>query len=347
MWLTVDATEDFKTFTVSDTKYKDLAKDIETLHKANIHVVTEVDSGISMNDGNNAAYTSASGKSVFTQNSNKEAGVGRQHGNKVVFPDFTAKDTSDWWNTNLKSYQSSYKFDGFSLSNNELYSECDGYCYPDNMVGTQIPAKDISSELMYVPGNENLNTATLNLNAVHASGATEFDIHNKFAFMQSMETEKTMASQLKTRPFIMSKSSISGSGKYAHTYSGDNESTWLAMEQSVHQLYLASTYGMPFHGADVCGFKGDVSGDLCARWYLLAATYPFSRNSGAATVGGQAPTDFPKADTDVMQKAMFMKYNLLRYMVTKFHQINSMGGVYYAPMYYYYPSEIRAYDDVT
>jgi lysosomal alpha-glucosidase len=50
------------------------------------------------------------------------------------------------------------------------------------------------------------------------------------------------------------------------------------MGWSVTGTMLQNILGTPLVGADICGFLGDTTPELCARWHTLGAFYPFSRN---------------------------------------------------------------------
>jgi alpha-glucosidase (family GH31 glycosyl hydrolase) len=77
---------------------------------------------------------------------------------------------------------------------------------------------------------------------------------------------------------LISRSNSQGLGKYGNVWLGDNFATPLDMGYSVTGIMLDNMYGIGLLGADICGFIGDTTPELCARWHVLGSYYPFSRN---------------------------------------------------------------------
>lgn len=80
------------------------------------------------------------------------------------------------------------------------------------------------------------------------------------------------------RPFIVSRSTFSGSGHRGAHWLGDNHSTWQSMFESISGMLAMQLFGLPLVGADVCGFSGDTDEEMCTRWHQLGVFYPFARN---------------------------------------------------------------------
>lgn len=113
----------------------------------------------------------------------------------------------------------------------------------------------------------------MSLNATHSSNnLTEYDVHNLYGLMMAEHTRSFMVGNKDfghqdDRPFILSRSTFVGSGKYASHWLGDNWRSWRAMNHSIAGIMNMNMFGIPHVGADVCGFFGeDLDQDMCARW---------------------------------------------------------------------------------
>ena len=96
-------------------------------------------------------------------------------------------------------------------------------------------------------------------------------------------------------------------------------------------------------GADICGFLGDTTEELCARWIEVGAFYPFARNHNALGQKSQELYLWPSV-TEASQKALGMRYQLLPYLYSAFYRAHSYGGVVAASLWFNFPADEATVD---
>ena len=136
---------------------------------------------------------------------------------------------------------------------------------------------------------------TLSMNSYHAGDVLEYDAHNLYGLMESVATQTALENARPgRRAFMVSRSTYPGSGVYAAHWTGDNNSSWVDLGESIITMNNLALFGIPMVGADICGFLGNTNEELCARWIEVGAFSPFSRNHNGL---GQIPQELYRWDT--------------------------------------------------
>lgn len=114
-------------------------------------------------------------------------------------------------------------------------------------------------------------------NATHADGTADYEIHNTFGHQILNATHNALLKAIPgKRPFIIGRSTFSGSGKWAGHWGGDNTSLFFYMYISISQALQFSLFGTPMFGVDTCGFNGNSDEELCSRWMSLSSFFRFT-----------------------------------------------------------------------
>lgn len=111
------------------------------------------------------------------------------------------------------------------------------------------------------------------------------------------------------------------------------------MRASVASVLNFNLFGIPMVGADICGFNGNTSEELCARWHQLGAFYTFSRNHNTDDAREQDPVAFGSRVVNAAKSALLVRYRHLPYLYTLFWRASSVGGTVLRPLFFEFPAD--------
>ncbi|CAG2101765.1 unnamed protein product, partial [Medioppia subpectinata] len=150
------------------------------------------------------------------------------------------------------------------------------------------------------------------------------------------------------RGYVLSRSTFVSSGQYTGHWLGDNRSKWSHMKDSVIGMLEFNLFGIPYVGADICGFNDKTTPALCRRWQQLGAFYPFSRNHHNGW-GGDVQDPAIWADighpevTEAAKQSLRVRYQLLPYLYTLFFKAHVLGNTVVRPVFHEYPTDPQTY----
>lgn len=251
-----------------------------------MHFIPILDIGIAKRPtGEYAAYDDGVADDVFLKAAanTTEDFIGQVWPGDSVFPDFFNTKAVTWWQTQLSKFHDNIAFDGLWEDMNEVSNFCTGACYSKQKI-----SNNSLGNLPYQPTGRDLNTKSLDIDAVHAGGLKELDTHSLYGTMEVKSTHEWFASKNK-RTMIIERSGFAGVGKFASRWLGDNFSTKEYMGYSVTGVMMHNILGVPLSGSDICGFIGNTTEELCTRWHVVGAFYPFSRNHNTLGALSQEP----------------------------------------------------------
>eukprot|EP00830_Metopus_es_P013391 TRINITY_DN3243_c0_g3_i1.p1 TRINITY_DN3243_c0_g3~~TRINITY_DN3243_c0_g3_i1.p1 ORF type:complete len:828 (+),score=128.41 TRINITY_DN3243_c0_g3_i1:125-2608(+) len=345
IWMDKDYMENYRVFTINEKKWYGLNQFIKEQHEKGRHFVAIVDPGIAI-DPHYTVYADGLERGVYLQGSGKDQPlVGVTWPGYSVWIDFLHPAAESFWEECLAHFHEKVPFDGLWLDMNEPSNFCDGEC-PDetHYIYYQFPL-DFYDDLYYNPTHRGIERGTVSMEALHYGGTVhqpEFNYHNLYGLMQSRTTARFFMAKLGKRPFIISSSTFPGIGRYASHWLGDNHSSWHFMEYSIAGIFNFQLFGIPFVGADICGFEGNATINLCSRWMQLGAFYPMMRNHNGPKGAPQEPYIDPRL-ASISRKAIHTRYSLARYIYSEYMHAAHRGGIIFKPVLFEFPEDNNTY----
>eukprot|EP00708_Paratrimastix_pyriformis_P002084 GAFH01000823.1.p1 GENE.GAFH01000823.1~~GAFH01000823.1.p1 ORF type:complete len:881 (-),score=284.11 GAFH01000823.1:103-2718(-) len=261
----------------------------------------------------------------------------------AYFPDFTHPNATAWWGENLDDLNKILDFDGIWLDMNEPTTFCGGVCAPDQLPQQQPLGTFDPDHPPYLPGEALLYQATLTMAGRHHD-TIHYNLHAMYGLHELRATVDWLQRRRpERRPFVLCRSTYPSSGRYGAHWTGDNKSTYEDMADSIPSIINMNFYGVDLVGADICGFNGETTEELCTRWMQLGSLYPFSRNHNSIGSHAQEPYAFGETLLNSSRTALQTRYQLLPYLYTQFWRAHTEGGSVAQPLFFLDHTDPRTY----
>jgi len=317
IWLDIHYQDNYKPFTWNHERFPNPKKMISDLRAQHFRVVTIVDAHPKVEKGY-APYEEGIAGNYFVKNPDGSVFEGpvwpaqaEQNPGPSVFPDFTKPAARAWWGSLYKGFLD----DGVS----GIWNDMNEPALFDTPTGT-LP-------LDVVFDNEGQPT-------------THREVHNVYGqLMSRATTEGLLRLRSNERPFVLTRDSFAGGQQYAAVWTGDSQTDWSALRQSVSTLLGMGVSGFPFVGSDISGFTGAATGELYARWLQAGVFFPFMRSHTTFGTPDKEPWAFGWQYEDVNRKSIELRYELLPYIYNVMQQASATGLPALRPLFLEYPED--------
>uniref|UniRef100_A0A9L0IEJ8 Maltase-glucoamylase 2 (putative) n=1 Tax=Equus asinus TaxID=9793 RepID=A0A9L0IEJ8_EQUAS len=322
----IDYMDGKKDFTIDEEVFPGLSNFIKDLHSNGMKYVIAMNPGIS-NNSDYLPYVNGTKKRVWILDDNGFV-TGQGYPGWTVFPDYSNPICTEWWTEEFSEFHKTLEFDGVWIEMDEVSSFLQGSdheCESNNLNFPPFTPRVLDHFLF---------ARTLCMDTVFHSGL-HYDVHSLYGYSMARATDSAMENVFPNkRNFILSRSTFAGSGKFVAHWLGDNAATWDDLRWSIPSILEFNLFGIPLVGANICGYREDVSEELCRRWMQLGAFYPLSRNHNGPDFRDQDPAAFGENSQLLNSSRHYLniRYTLLPYLYSLFYRAHTLGETVARPL---------------
>ncbi|KAM3726955.1 Sucrase-isomaltase, intestinal [Dirofilaria immitis] len=378
----IDYMERYKDFTIGKEHWSDFKNYADKLHENGMHLVLIFDPAIQVNyssfhraieknvsfiewENYNQVQHEIQNKYPLTKETKIMLSVVWPDWH-VAFPDFLDPEssTTEWWIEEFKLFHEMLPFDGIWIDMNEPAAFGTNEYHPFYFDDKERPAQIVplkcplsGAESKYDnPPYETWNSYAYNFAEAHLSNKTVcmsgmtnrrtqrvYDTKNLYGLAETIATQKAQHVSTGKRGIVISRSTFVSSGHYGGHWLGDNFARWIDLRTSIIGIQEFNLFGIPYIGADICGFNGETTEELCLRWQQLGAFYTFSRNHNEKGAASQDPSRWPGVARAAREANLF-RYYYLPYLYSLLFDVALHGGTVIRPVFFEFTSDPETHD---
>jgi len=312
IYLDIHYMDGYRVFTWDKTRFPNPPQMLSDLKKDGFKIIPIIDPGVKV-DSNYFAAKEGLEKNLFTKYPDGVPYQGEVWPSWAYFPDFTKKETRDWWGEKLSVFLNQ-GVEGFWNDMNE----------PAVWGGGNVP--DI---VQYYDNGLMSN-------------------HKKIKNVYALEMAKTTRDGLKKfseqRHFILSRAGFAGIQRYSANWTGDNVSSDEHLRLACVMPQNVGLSGQPFIGSDVGGFMGgEPTNEMYIRWMQLGAFTPFFRGHSAIDTKSREPFAFNETVEEFSRQAIQLRYRLIPFWYNEFYNSARTGLPIMRSMFVNYQNDENCY----
>jgi len=314
--LDIDYMDKYRVFTVDRKRFPDLKGLAADLLEKTIHLVAIIDPGVKI-DRNYSIYNSGVQEDAFCKLPSGQLLRSIVWPGWVYFPDFTDSKTRQWWI--------------------DLYP----HLLEDGIAGIWHDMNEPSAFAAW--GGKTLPLSTRH--TLEGQLGSHRQAHNLYGLLMNKAGHKALQQHRPDkRPWLLSRSGWVGMQRYAWNWTGDVESSWAALRQTITIMLGLGLSGIPYTGSDIGGFSGEPSSELYMRWFQMAAFTPFFRTHSHHATPRREPWAFDDSTLQIVQATLQLRYRLLPYFYTLAWESTQTGLPLMRPLFWLSPEEPSSWD---
>lgn len=305
--LDIDTQQRFRAFTIDPNRFPGLAEFNQELSERGVRLIAIVSPGIKA-DPTNKLFQEGKLQEVFCRRSNGEIVTAPVWPGMSAFPDYTNPLARHWW-----SRQYEYLLD----------------------LGVTGFWHDMNEPAVLVLWGDRTLPARSTRHYLDGRGGDHREAHNVYGLLQALAGYESLREYCpEQRPYIVSRAGWAGLQRYAWTWTGDIETSWPALRQTVSTVLGLGLSGIPYSGSDIGGFKGNPSAELYLRWFQMASFHPFFRTHSANNTKHRQPWSFGEQVLQIARDFLKLRYSLLSYFYTLAWEATQSGHPLVRPLFW-------------